>query len=109
MGDYGEILDSVDRHNPFFSDDLDASLSKVSLNLSLKPGSLLHILRESRGAILEGHLWPDLPMETEIALYDHLISQLEHKLAHSWGKERDLIDRWHNSIKKSEENLQRLK
>ena len=56
MGDYGEILDSVDRHNPFFSDDLDASLSKVSLNLSLKPGSLLHILRESRGAILEGHL-----------------------------------------------------
>jgi len=55
--------------------------------------------------VLEGRLRPDLPLE--IALYDDFISQLECELACSKEKERDLIDKWHKSAKKSMKHLQR--
>ena len=57
--------------------------------------------------MLEGRLRPELPLGTEIALYDDLISQLEREIACRKKKERDLIDKWHKSIKKSVWHLQR--
>ena len=68
MGDY------VECQIHFFSDDPNGSLSRVGLILSEELGSLLLFLRERRGPMLEGHLQPDLLMEIEIVLYDHLIS-----------------------------------
>ena len=60
-------------HNPVYFGTPDASWSGVDIDLSEEPGCLLHFLRDKRWAIMEEHLWHDLLIKTEIALYNHLI------------------------------------
>jgi len=47
-----------------------------------------------------GSIPSELPLETEITLYNSLIFQLEHELAYSKGKERDLSERWNRSAQR---------
>ena len=58
---------------------------------------------------MEGRFSPDLPIKTEIALYDHVILQLQRELARSKETERDLNDKWYQSAMKSIDQLRRLK
>ena len=56
------------------------------MHLSLEPGFLLQFFRKKREAVLGGRLPSKFSLETEIALYNSYISQMEHELACSKEK-----------------------
>ena len=76
-----------------FQDDPDVCAVEPDLHLSLEPGFLLQFFRKKREAVLGGRLPSKFSLETEIALYNSYISQMEHELACSKEKERDLSER----------------
>ena len=51
----------------------DASWPEVGMDLSEEPKILLRFLNDKRRTVIERHLWHDLPIKTEIALYGHII------------------------------------
>ena len=79
------------------------------MDLSEEPEFLLNFLRDRRRAVMEGRLRPKLPIKTEIALYDHIIWQLERDPTHRKNVERDLSDKWYQSAVKTMDQLRRLK
>ena len=58
---------------------------------------------------MEGRLRPNLPIKTEIALYDKIILQMDRELARSKEAERNLCDKWHQLALKLMDQLRRLK
>ena len=109
-GDYEERLDDpADYYSSTYYDDPNAFSSGVSVDLGEEPGSLLNFLRDKQRAVMEGLLPLVLSIETEIALYDQIISQLDCELTRSKETEKDLCDKWNQSAAKSMDQLRRLK
>ena len=92
-----------------FQDDSDALSLRSGLNLSLEPRFLLQFFSQKQEAVLEGHIYPKFSLETKLALYNDFISQLEHELACSKEKERDLSERWNQSAQRVLERQQHEK
>jgi len=54
---------------------------------------LLQFFREKLEAVLEGRLYPEFPLDTEVALYNNFILQLECEVACSKEKMRGLAEK----------------
>ena len=75
------------------------------MDLSEGPRSLLHFLCGKRRAVMKGLLQPDLPIKTEITLYDLVMLQLEREIAHNKDTEKDLNNKWYQLVMKSMDQL----